>query len=79
VQEHEDVMLLDQDESWFSRFKQPKMHVFSEKDAPLRLVERQPKPDESDKAIACFGAVCHETSERFSTSQMDSPTARKPS
>jgi transposase len=58
-------MLLDQDESWFSRFKQPKMHTFSEKDAPLRLVERQPKPDESDKAIACFGAVCHETAERF--------------
>jgi len=58
-------MLLDQDESWFSRFKQPKMHSFAEKDAPLRLVERQPKPDEKDKAIACFGAVCHETSERF--------------
>ena len=58
-------MLLDQDESWFSRFKQPKMHAFSEKDAPLRLVERQPKPDENDKDIACFGAVCLETSERF--------------
>ena len=58
-------MLLDQDESWFSRFKQPKMHTFAEKDAPLRLVERPPKPDENDKAIACFGAVCHQTSERF--------------
>jgi len=37
-------MLVDQDESWFSRFKQPKMHSFAEKDARLRLVERQPKP-----------------------------------
>lgn len=58
-------MLLDQDESWFSRFKQPKMHAFAKKDEPLRLVERQPQLDETDKAIACFGAVCHETKERF--------------
>jgi len=58
-------MLVDQDESWFSRFKQPKMHAFAEKDARLRLVERQPKPNEKDKAIACFGALCQETSDRF--------------
>jgi len=58
-------MLVDQDESWFSRFKQPKMYTFAEKDAPLRLVERQPKLAETGKAIACFGAVCQETLDRF--------------
>jgi len=60
-----DVMLLDQDESWFSRFKQPRMHSFAEKDAPLHLVERQAKPQEPDQAIACLGARCHQTKERF--------------
>ena len=58
-------MLLDQDESWFSRFKQPKLHAFAEQDEALRLVERQPKPGEPDQALACLGAICHVSKERF--------------
>jgi hypothetical protein len=56
---------MDQDECWFSRFAQPQMHSWAEKGKELRLVERQPARNESDKAIACFGAVCQDTKERF--------------
>ena len=58
-------MLVDQDESWFSRFKQPNIYTFADQDAPLHLVERQPKRNEADQALACFGALCQETLERF--------------
>ena len=58
-------MLMDQDECWFSRFTQPRMHSWAAKGEELRLVQRQPKPKEADKALACFGAVCQGTGERF--------------
>jgi hypothetical protein len=61
----EDWLLMEQDECWFSRFAQPSMHAWAEKGEELRLVERQPKPDEPQKALACFGTVRQDTSERF--------------
>lgn len=60
-----DWLLLDQDECWFSRFVQPQMHCWAEPGEELHLVERQPKPKEEQKALACFGAVCQETGKRF--------------
>ncbi len=41
------------------------MHCWAEPGEELRLVERQPKPKEAQKALACFGAVCQETGKRF--------------
>ena len=42
---------MDQDECWFSRFAQPRMHSWAAKGEELRLVQRQPKPKEPDKAL----------------------------
>jgi hypothetical protein len=56
---------MDQDECWFSRFAQPRMHSWAAKGEELRLIQRQPKPKEPDKALACFGAVRQDTGERF--------------
>ena len=56
---------MNQDECWFSRFAQPRMHSWAAKGEALRLVGRQPQPGEVDKALACFGAVRQDTSERF--------------
>ena len=58
-------MLVDQDECWFSRFVQPQMHAFATAENHLRLVQRVPQKGETDKAIACYGAVCDQTKERF--------------
>jgi transposase len=63
--QHDDWLLVDQDECWFSRFTQPSMHAFAEADENLRMVERTPAKNEADKAIACFGAVSPLTSERW--------------
>jgi hypothetical protein len=70
-----DWLLVDQDECWFSRFAQPAMHAFAEADDNLRLVERTPPKNEPDKAIACYGAVCQHSEERwlyFAEGQPDS-------
>jgi hypothetical protein len=56
---------MEEDECWFSRFAQPQLHCWAAKGEELRLVERQPKPKEAQKALACFGAVCQDTHERF--------------
>jgi transposase len=58
-------MLVDQDECWFSRFAQPQMHAFAEATNNLRLVQREPEKNETGKAIACCGAVCDQTKERY--------------
>lgn len=60
--QHDDWLLVDQDECWFSRFAQP---AFAETDKNLRLVERTPVTNEPDKAIACFGAISQLTQERW--------------
>lgn len=56
---------MEEDECWFSRFAQPQMHSWAATGEALRLVERQPKGREPDKAIACFGAVRQDSDERF--------------
>jgi transposase len=58
-------MLVDQDECWFSRFAQPQLHAFATAENNLRLIQREPEKGEPAKAIACYGAVCDETKERF--------------
>ena len=56
---------MDQDECWLSRFAQPRMRSWAGKGEELRLVQRQPKPKEPGKALACFGAVRQDTGDRF--------------
>ena len=58
-------MLVDQDESWFSRFSQPSLHSWAECGNELRLVERQAKKGEPHKAIACYGAREPVSQERY--------------
>ena len=54
---HQDWLLFDQDECWFSRFAQPTAHAWAAHRRPLRLVQRQAGRAEEQKALACFGAV----------------------
>ena len=56
---------MDQDECWFSRFAQPRLHSWAAKGEELRLVQRQPQPQEPDKALACFGAVRQDNGQRY--------------
>ena len=70
-------MLVDQDECWFSRFAQPQMHTLAEKGNNLRLVQREPAKKEPDKAIACYGAVCDQTNERFFSFADGQPNSSK--
>ncbi len=68
-------MLVEEDECWFSRFAQLSAHAWAPTDQPLRLVQRDPKRGETEKALACFGAVRQETQEvylHFSEGQPDS-------
>ena len=58
-------MLVEQDECWFSRFAQPALHAFAQADMHLRLVERTPEKGEPNQALACFGARCQQTHERY--------------
>jgi len=53
-------LLVEEDECWFSRFAQPQAHAWAEGGEELRLVQGEPKRGESDKALACFGAVRHD-------------------
>lgn len=57
---HDDWLLVEQDECWFSRFAQPHTHAWSVERA-LRLVQREPTKHEPHQAVACFGAVRHDT------------------
>ena len=57
------------------RFAQPQAHAWTEAGQELRMVQREPKRGESDKALACFGAVRHDTDDvllYFSTGQPNS-------
>lgn len=51
---------MDEDESWFSRFEQPRVRAWSEGKA-LAMVQREARKQEADKALACYGAVRHDT------------------
>lgn len=47
-----------QDEVWWSRLSQPKLHRWSEQDEPLRLQElNKEKIDSDPKALACYGML----------------------
>jgi hypothetical protein len=70
-------MLVDQDECWFSRFAQPQMHTFASADNNLRLVQREPEKNEAGQAIACFGAVCDQTKERYFSFAEGQPNSTK--
>lgn len=64
---------MEEDECWFSRFVQA--HAWAEAGESLRLVQREPKRDETDKALACFGVLRHDTNEvllSFSAGQPNS-------
>jgi transposase len=54
---HPEVLLWWQDECWFSRFAQPNAHAWG----GLHLMEREPAYQEAQKALACYGAVRHDT------------------
>lgn len=63
--QRDDGLLVDQDECWFSRFKQPSLHAFAQAHDNVRQVERTPPKDEADQAIACYGAVCPQSCQRW--------------
>jgi transposase len=52
-----EVLLWWQDECWFSRFAQPNAHAWG----GLHLMERESAYPEAQKALACYGAVRHDT------------------
>lgn len=54
---------MEQDECWFSRFAQPQAHAWAAPEHALHLVQRDPKRGERDSALACFGAVRHDTAD----------------
>lgn len=64
AQKREDWLLFDQDECWFSRFAQPNAHSWAFEQG-LRLVQREPKSGEKEKALACFGAVRQDTEQVY--------------
>ncbi len=47
------------DETWWSRFAQPRLHTWTDPDeGPVRLVEQEePKDDPDPKALACYGVL----------------------
>ncbi len=58
---HADWLLVDQDECWFSRFTQPNLRAWAAQGEALRLIQRTPAKDATDKALACYGARRQDT------------------
>ncbi len=47
-----------EDEVWWSRYEQPRLHAWADIDRPLRLVEQSvAKEDKAPKALACYGLL----------------------
>lgn len=47
-----------QDETWWSRFEQPKLYAWAQDDHPLRLIEQvKAASDKQAKALACYGLL----------------------
>jgi len=47
-----------QDETWWSRVTQPRVHTWAEDGQALRLIEQtSPKDDPDPKALACYGLL----------------------
>ena len=58
AQTHPDWALGFEDEVWWSRVAQPRLHSWAEPAAPLRLQELAPPKDDPDpKALACYGVL----------------------
>jgi hypothetical protein len=57
VARHPDWALGFEDETWWSRFEQPSLSSWGLAGQVLHLVERQPKPQEEQKALACYGLL----------------------
>ena len=58
AQRHPALALGFQDETWWSRVKQPRMHAWSEEGETLRLIEQMsPQDDPDPKALACYGLL----------------------
>jgi transposase len=75
ARQHKDWLLFDQDECWFSRFAQPTLSAWTLPGESFRLMEREPRRHEPEKALACFGAVRQDTEHvelYFSAGQPDS-------
>lgn len=55
---HPEWALGFQDETWWSRFEQPRLSTWSEVEQPLRLVEQvKGREDQERKALACYGLL----------------------
>jgi transposase len=69
-------MLAWEDECWFSRFAQPTMNAWTVDGKSVALLQQEKrKADPEPKAIACFGALDHESGKvylRFSNGQPNS-------
>jgi hypothetical protein len=47
-----------QDETWWSRFEQPRFSTWCEADQALRLIEQAKRPEDKErKALACYGLL----------------------
>jgi len=57
--------VLDQDECWFSRFAQVGLHAWAAAHQAKRLIQREAGRTDKPKALACLGAVCQHTGERY--------------
>lgn len=58
AQQHAEYALGFQDETWWSRVKQPNVHAWADEDATLRLVaQTKAKEDPDPKALACYGLL----------------------
>src|SRR5215470_19210726 len=56
-----DTLLVWEDECWVSRFAQPKLRSWAEPEQRLTFLQRTPPTDCLDKALACYGALRHDT------------------
>ena len=65
AKQHEDWLLFEEDECWFSRFAQPNASGWAEKAKPLRFIQRTPPSKEPDKALSCFGAVRQDNQQTY--------------
>lgn len=62
AEQDERVMLVWQDECWFSRYAQPRVYGWLSRQSPLHLAERSPNAaDKQPKALAVYGALQHDT------------------
>jgi len=55
---HKEWLLGFEDETWWSRFEQPKLYAWAEAEQPLRLIEQvKASSDTEAKALACYGLL----------------------